>query len=217
MVDRKTQHNQSSLTNVGGGGGGNGARRSQHVSAKDLLLGTPGRATHINTEAVKGLYAMSDTIFGFRPESAWPGAMFQIFLKGPLIPIWQKQKETAYWVGFGGTSVKTAFYELESPSPYSLPDIGTKRYVLQCLVPEAVTERPKVPVNLNVYGAGGKSIAQSLFLGMFEYKENGISLVYISDRRWDIDNLQPFWRHELFVDLAGGKPSAGCSRSFSNK
>ena len=120
---------------------------------------------------------MSDVVYGFRPESAWPGVLFQVFLKGN--PFWQKQKELAYWLSFGGASVKAVFYEMDST--VSWPDIGTKRYVLQCLVPEAIKEGPKIPVNLNVHGPGGKTLAQALFLGLFEYKESGTSFVCISN------------------------------------
>ncbi len=151
------------------------------------MLGTPGRATHMNTSAVHGTYPMSDAVYGFRPESGWPGVLFQVVLQGSLIPCWQKQTDVTYWLSFQGESVKPVFYEIDST--VAMPNIEGKRYILQCIVPQVQMEIGKVPVTLGVQGAGGKTIAQGLFLGLFEYKPNGRFLIYLSNSRWFDANL----------------------------
>jgi hypothetical protein len=151
------------------------------------MLGTPGRQTHMNTRLISGPYPMSNVVYGFRPESGWPGVLFQVFLQGPFIQNWQKQKEVEYWITFEGHEVKAVFYELDSQVP--LPDIGTKRYVLQCVVPQTGTDIGRVPINLSVHGLGGKSVVQSLFMGYFHYKPNGIILSSSSNIRWNNENL----------------------------
>lgn len=154
--------------------------RSMHTpvqrlgTSKDMMLGTPGRQTHMNTPLVSGPYPMSNVIYGYRPESGWPGVLFQVFMQGPFIQNWQRLKEVEYWITFEGQEVKAVFYELDSQIP--LPDIGTKRFVLQCIIPHANTEMGRVPVTLSVQGLGGKSVVQSLFMGYFHYKPNGIIL-----------------------------------------
>jgi hypothetical protein len=177
LVDAGHVKYQSYINHAGGDGGVGIGRSHSNATAKDLMLGTPGRVTHMNTSASTGAYAMSNVVYGFRPESAWPGVLFQVILQGPCIPVWQKQKDVAYWLSFGGISVKPAFYEMEST--VSLPDIGTKRYILQCIVPEPTTNSRKVTVNLSVHGVGGKTIVQSLLLGVFEYKDNGNYILYL--------------------------------------
>jgi hypothetical protein len=175
---------------VEGGEGSRGGRRGHlqsNATAKHQMLGTPHRDTHMNTSAIAGTYPMSDVVYGFRPESAWPGVLFQVFLQGPFVQIWQKQKEVSYSLSFEGFSVKAVFYEMEST--VSLPVIGTKRYILQCMVPNVATVVGKIPVNLGVHGAGGKTIVQSLFLGFFEYKYEGTFSVCSFDIRWNHDKL----------------------------
>ena len=141
------------------------------------MLGSPGRPTHMNTPAVAGSHPMSSVAFGFRPESGYPGVLFQIFLQGSTVANWQKQKEVQYWVSFEGDTEPAVFYEIDSN--VSLPDIGTKRYVLQCIVP-LQNGRDNCPVTLTVNGFGGKSIVGRLFIGNFQYKPNGDSMSYLS-------------------------------------
>ena len=89
-----------------------------------------------------------------------------------MIERWLKEKDLEWWVVFNGQSIPCTFHELSSH--VSLPEIGGKRYVLQCMVPETkVTARHSCPVTLNVYGMGGKSLAQGLYMGNFTYRENG--------------------------------------------
>lgn len=131
---------------------------------------------------------MSDAVYGFRPESGWPGVLFQVFLQGPLVQIWQRHAEVEYRIGFEGKTVNAVFNELDSQ--VSLPDIGTKRYVLQCIAPQVDKEMGKVPITLSVRGPGGKTLVQGAFLGFFHYKPNGISSSFLAERRWDIENIR---------------------------
>jgi hypothetical protein len=148
------------------------------------MLGTPGRSTHMNTPAIAGGCPMSSVIYGFRPESGWGGVMFQIVLQGPFIEAWKERKDMEYWICFDGNDVKAVLFDLVSTT--SLPDLGTKRYVLQCLVPNIGIEAGRVPVTLRVNGAGGKTVNSGLCVGMFDYKPSGAFPSELANfRRWD--------------------------------
>lgn len=148
-------------------------KQVKHVGPKESLLGTADRPTHINSPVADRRFLMAKPIYGFRPESAWGGVMFQVFLQGHHVAIWQKQKLLEFWIVFGNQRRKAAFFE--SDSDVDLPDIGTKRYILQCLVPEAVCSNgSSCPVNLTVHGDGGKMVASGLLIGPFQYRPCGI-------------------------------------------
>jgi hypothetical protein len=124
---------------------------------------------------------MSDIIYGFRPETGWSGVLFQAFLQGPFVELWKKQKDMEYWISFEGQAAKAVFYDMESS--ISLPDIGTKRYILQCIVPGIDRQGP-VPVTLGVYGAGGKTVASALLIGFFQCRPNGMFPINLTNDRW---------------------------------
>jgi hypothetical protein len=148
------------------------------------MLGTPGRLTLMNTPGIAGRCPMSSVIYGFRPESGWAGVLFQIVLQGQFIESWKGQKEMEYWVCFNRDNVKAVLFDLVSPLP--LRDLGTKRYVLQCIVPNIGQEAARIPVTLRVTGSGGKTVNSGLCVGMFEYKRFGAFPVEFADfRRWD--------------------------------
>jgi hypothetical protein len=140
------------------------------------------RHTYINSATASNpKFPMTSVVYGFRPESGWPGVLFQVFLQGPFISLWQKQKELEFWVAFGSNSTKAAFFELESE--VVLPDIDNKRYVLQCVVPpEAYSHGDGFcSINLKVSGNGGKTIASDLFMGRFKYRQNGMLSGYVAN------------------------------------
>jgi hypothetical protein len=148
-------------------------KQAKQRGLKESLLGTADRPTHINSPVAGQRFFMAKPVYGFRPECAWPGVMFQVFLQGTYVATWQKQKQLEFWIVFDNQRRKAAFFEVDSD--VSLPDIGTKRYILQCLVPEVVwREGNSCPVNLTVHGDGGKMIASGLLIGQFQWKPNGI-------------------------------------------
>jgi hypothetical protein len=154
------------------------------AAPRDRMLGTPGRLIRMNTSAIAGGCPMSSVIYGFRPQSGWAGVLFQIFLQGNFIESWKEQKDMEYWVCFNGNNVKAVFFDLVSP--VSLQDIGTKRYVLQCIVPDIGQDAGRIPVTLRVNGACGKTVNSGLCVGMFEYKLFGAFLIELANfRRWD--------------------------------
>jgi hypothetical protein len=138
------------------------------------MLGLLGRATFMNTlAALHPQFPMCKPVYGFRPESGWPGVIFQVILQGPFIAVWQKEKELEYWITFGSQSMKAAFFEVAAE--VALPDIEYKRYVLQCVVPpKDPQDAESFPVNLKVIVTGGKTVAQDLFIGLFHYIPSGI-------------------------------------------
>jgi hypothetical protein len=142
------------------------------VTSKDQMLGTSDRSTHMNTPLISGPYAMTNVAYGFRPEAGWAGVLFQVFLQGPFAESWIKQKDIEFWISFDGLAVKAIFHEMESA--VSLPGIGTKRYIVQCVAPDIRKPVARIPVTLGVLGSGGKTIASALFMGFFQYKQNGI-------------------------------------------
>jgi hypothetical protein len=118
-------------------------------------------------------FPMCKPVYGFRPEFGWAGVLFQVFLQGPFLSVWQKEKELQYWISFGSQSMKAAYFEFRSE--VVLPEIANKRYILQCVVPPKDSrDGDSFPVNLKVIGTGGKTVAQDLFMGIFHYKLNGI-------------------------------------------
>jgi hypothetical protein len=143
-------------------------------TGRDQMLGLLGRATFMNTLAASHpQFPMCKPVYGFRPESGWPGVIFQVFMQGPFIAAWQKEKELEYWITFGSQSMKAVFFEVEAE--VALPDIEYKRNVLQCVVPpKDPRDGGSFPVNLKVIGTGGKTVAQDLFIGLFRYKTSGI-------------------------------------------
>lgn len=161
-------------------------RRTQPMS-KDQMLGPLNRPTYMNHLAAPGERAMSDVIFGFRPESGWSGVLFQVFLQGPFVEAWKKQEDMDYWLSFGGISMKAVFYEMESSR--SVPDIGTKRYILQCIVPLIDNIQGPVPVTLRVFGEGGKAVASGLFIGFFHRRPNGIFPINRTNGRWHYKDI----------------------------
>lgn len=153
--------------------------------SKNQMLESDRHSTHMNASAIAGLHPMSNIVYGFRPEFGWAGVLFQVFLQGPFIANWQKQKELEFWIAFEGHSVPSVLYQTESE--ISLPEMGKNRYVLQCIIPEQYG-RDQCPITLSVYGLGGKTIVSGLFLGMFQYVLNGI--IHSFNRlthRWDIE------------------------------
>ena len=148
-----------------------------YVMAKQQMLGSHDRATYMNTSAIAGPHPMTNVVYGFRPESGWCGVLFQVFLQGPFVTNWQKEKELQFWIGFESQTMQAGLFEMEST--VSLPDLGKKRYVLQCLVPN-MGHWDRCPVTLSVQGSGGKSIIQGLFMGYFQYVPRG-SLFNVTD------------------------------------
>ena len=146
-------------------------RNTGYITAKAQMLGSHDRPTRMNTSAIAGKHPMSNVVYGFRPESGWSGVLFQVFLQGPFVANWQKEKELQFWVSFEGQTIASVFHEIDSE--VSLAELGTKRYVLQCIVPEQFS-RARCPVTLSVHGVGGKSIVQGLFMGYFHYRPDGI-------------------------------------------
>jgi hypothetical protein len=47
----------------------------------------------MNSAAASSHFPMAQPIYGYRPESGWPGALFQVFLQQPFIAYWQKDRE----------------------------------------------------------------------------------------------------------------------------
>lgn len=142
---------------------------------RNPMLGSPGRPTHMNTPAVVGSHPMSSVAYGFRPESGYVGVLFQIFLQGSLVANWQRQKEMEFWISFEGHNVPAVLHEVDSN--VSLPEIGTKRCVLQSIVPPQPGHN-RCPITLTVNGLGGRSIVGGLFIGNFHYRPDGSSLLY---------------------------------------
>jgi len=144
-----------------------------HMPMRNPMLGSPGRPTHMNTPAISGSHPMSSVAYGFRPESGCPGVLFQIFLQGSLVANWQRQKEPMeFWISFEGHGVPAVLHETDSS--VLLPDIGTKRYVLQTIVPPQSGRDRRCPITLTVNGPGGRSIVGGLFIGNFQYRPDGI-------------------------------------------
>jgi hypothetical protein len=149
------------------------SRYGRHpVTAEHQMLGTPNRPTHMNTLAIAGPSPMSNVVYGFRPEGGWAGVLFQAVLQGSFAESWAKQKDIEFWISFEGLSVKAVFHKLDSS--VSLPGIGTKRYIVQCVAPDIKRISGSVPVTMGVLGSGGKKVATCLFMGCFQYKQNGI-------------------------------------------
>jgi hypothetical protein len=145
------------------------------------MLGVPGRPTHMNTRQVEGIHPMSSIVYGFRPEFGCPGVLFQIFLKGALVANWgQRSKEMEFWISFEGQTVPAVIHELDST--HSLPEIETKRYVLQTIVPPPQGRDPS-PVTLSVNGTGGRNVIGGLFIGNFHYKVDGIHFTFSANTR----------------------------------
>ena len=120
---------------------------------------------------------MANPIYGFRPEYAWPGVLFQVILQGPFVAGWQKQKEVEYWLQFGTVERKAVFFELESDM--LCPDIVNKRYILQCLVPdECFKDKSSCYVSFSIRGVGGKSVVSALPVGRLHHKPNGAFQLY---------------------------------------
>jgi hypothetical protein len=142
------------------------------VPSRDQTLGTSDRSTYMNTPVISGAYAMTNVVYGFRPEDGWAGVLFQVILQGPIAESWVKQKDIEFWISFDGHPVKAMFHEIDST--VSLPGIGTKRHIVQCVAPDIKKTVARIPVTLGVLGTGGKTIASALFMGFFQYKQNGI-------------------------------------------
>lgn len=101
-------------------------------TGKDQMLGLLGRATLMNTlAALYPQFPMCKLVYGFRPESGWPGVIFQVFL--PFIAVWRKENELENWITFGSQSTKAAVFKVAAE--VALPDIEYKRHVLQSVVP----------------------------------------------------------------------------------
>ena len=145
-------------------------------TANSQMLGSEGRATHMNTSAIAGAHPMSNIVYGFRPECGWAGVLFQVFLQGPFIVNWQKQKEMDFWISFQGHHVPAVLYEMEST--VALPEIGKKRYILQCITPEKYEDK-RCSITLSVHGLGGKTIVGGLFIGVYQYIPNGTSFLFL--------------------------------------
>lgn len=154
-------------------------RNMNYATTKNQMLGSEGRLTHMNTPAAAGTHPMANVIYGFRPESGWGGILFQVFLQGPFLSTWQKQKELEFWISFQGKEVPAALHEMDSN--VSIPEVGMKRYVLQCFVPHRM-EYERCSVTLAVLGVGGKSLAGGLFIGKFQYRPCGI--FFFSSTNW---------------------------------
>ena len=131
-------------------------RNTNYVTAKNQMLGSEGRSMHMNTSAVTGTHPMSNVIYGFRPESGWAGVLFQVFLHGPFVSNWQKQKELDFWILFQGIDVPAVLFEMESE--VDLPGMGRKRYILQCIVPELLDIEDRCSVTLTARGLGGRRL-----------------------------------------------------------
>lgn len=147
---------------------------TNRATPKDRMLGTSDRLTRMNTSAILGNCPMSSVVYGFRPESGWAGVLFQIFLQGEFIESWKTKVNMEYWVCFHGQDVKAAL--IQQSTAVSVPDIGSTRYILQCIVPDIPQADGRIPVTLRVEGDGGKVVNPGLCVGMFTYKPDGAFL-----------------------------------------
>jgi hypothetical protein len=174
------------------------------------VLRTVDPSNYANTSTIADPDLMSNNVaFGLRPECAWPGTLFQVFLQGSFAADWYQRKDLEYWIAFEGHNVKAGMHEIESL-------LGTGRHVLQCLVPEINKVVGRVPVTLTLHDLGGKPLTQPMFLGFFQYKPNGISFLNyrlmidatlnkydssgstnLLDSPQDIDPLSPYDRGEI--------------------
>ena len=114
---------------------------------------------------------MTDLVYGFRPEAGWPGILFQVILRGAFLGDGLKYTQLAFWISFGGNEVPAIRHEMESQ--YTLPDLGRKRCVLQCLVPEGQYYENIIAVSMTAYGVGGKTVIKDVFIGFFQLVPNG--------------------------------------------
>jgi hypothetical protein len=117
---------------------------------------------------------MSNLIYGFRPEAGWPGILFQVILQGTFLQDELRYTQLAFWISFGGNEVPAIRHEMESQ--YILPDLGKKRCVLQCIVPEGLYYENITAVSMTAYGVGAKTVIKDEFIGFFRLTPSGSSL-----------------------------------------
>jgi hypothetical protein len=100
-----------------------------------------------------------------------------------------------------------------------MPDIGYKRYVLQCVIPDGDSlEGKRCPVTLKIRGPGGKSIAQGLFVGYFQYRPNGIPrVVLFANRRWNFENLRISREYGGTEEMVGRQSAGRCAPPFAGQ
>jgi hypothetical protein len=132
--------------------------------SEDHMLRTD-RSNYTNSPGISDPDTMSNVAFGFRPECAWPGSLFEVFLQGSFVTHWHQQKDLEYSIAFEGHNVKAVLHEMESFS-----QLGARQHVLQCTVPQ-INKVGRVPITLALHGLGGKPLTQS-FLGFFQCKPN---------------------------------------------
>lgn len=181
------------------------SRNINFATAKTQMLGSEGRPMHMNTSAVVGYHPMSSVVYGFRPESGWTGVLFQVFLQGIWVANWQKQKELDFRISFQGQDVPAVLYEMEST--VTLPEIGTKRYVLQCIAPERF-DNERCSITMSVNGLGGKTIVGGLFIGNFQYRPDGMSSFSRIDCRWNVDDISLSQESEWIVEVVERESSS---------
>ena len=132
---------------------------------------SPRGPHHRNNPTVGGPEPVTDLVYGFRPEAGWPGILFQVILRGAFLGDGLKYTQLAFWISFGGNEVPAIRYEMESQ--HTLPDLGKKRCVLQCIVPEGQYYDNITAVSMTAYGVGGKTIINDVFIGFFQLIPNG--------------------------------------------
>jgi len=132
---------------------------------------------------------MSDMIFGFRPELGWAGVLFQVFLQGLsfYVPLQRQKEQLKCWIYFGGQGAPAVLHEVDSE--VDMQSLGFKRWVLQCIVPERRGSSCTRPVNLSVFGDGGKTVYQSIYIGIFTYRPNGLPSNLSPKCRWIVEHV----------------------------
>lgn len=132
---------------------------------------SPQRQYQMNSPMVRASESVSDLVYGFRPKAGWPGVLFQVILQGAFLDDSLKYAQLAFWISFGGNEVPAIRHETEAH--YVLPDLGKKRSVLQCIVPEDQYFNNITAVSMTVYGVGRKARVKDAFIGFFQLIPNG--------------------------------------------
>jgi hypothetical protein len=127
---------------------------------------------------------MSFLVYGFRPEAGWSGVLFQVILQNDFLQDSLKYTQLAFWISFGGNEVPAIRHEMESH--YPLPDLGKKRCILQCIVPEGQYYENITAISMTAYGVGGKTVVKDEFIGFLQLIPNGnIPLNLVIDGQMD--------------------------------
>jgi hypothetical protein len=145
------------------------AAQPHGTRSEDHVLQTADRSSYTNTSGIPDPDAISNIAVDFSPKCAWPGSPFRVFLQGSFAEDWHQQTDLEYGIIFEGHIVKAVLDEIESSQ------IGTRQYVLQCVVPQINKAVGHVSITLALWGLDGKPLIQPMLLGFFQYKPNGVS------------------------------------------